>query len=331
MELAGFTLAVGSIPGIFVPCVECFQYVKLSRAFGADFGFCLAKLEAAELEFTRWGDAMGLLQTPFDPPALFTKGNWEEKEIKKAMKWLALIEDAFEDAKKTSQKFKLSHEDDDGPEILEIPDEAAELEKAQKPVKKLVLSLRKATKRRQKESSFGRKIQWALYRKADFESLIETICHLVDNLVKLFPALQDQQKQLCKEELKEVEPESIPTLVKVLGDNDKLLNLVISEEIKEKGHRFDNVTIDGSGFVRLGYTYQISRTLSPRQCLPLDCVLAVPASRMLDIELQPQSQMREMRLHQTARRVRIMKLNISESHTRRVLNTSVSMFLDHTH
>lgn len=257
MELASFTLAVGSIPGIFVSCVECFQYVKLGQAFGADFGFCLAKLEAAELEFTRWGDAMGLLQTPFDPPALFSKGgHWKEADIKKAIKWLALIGDAFEDAKKTSQKFKLLHEDDDEPEILEIPDETAELDKAQKPVKKLVLSLRKTTKRRQKQQSLGRKIQWALYRKADFESLIETICHIVDNLVKLFPALQDQQKHLCKEELKEVEPETIPTLVKVLGENDKLLHLAISEEIKLKGHRFQDVTIDGSGFVRLGDTYQ---------------------------------------------------------------------------
>ncbi|KAJ5911288.1 uncharacterized protein N7473_000591 [Penicillium subrubescens] len=199
---------------------------------------------------------MGLLQTPFDPPALFKNGNSEEKEVKKAIQWLALIEDAFEDAKKTSQKFKSLHEDDDEPEILEIPEETAELEKGEKHMKKLVLSLRRATKRRQKEASLGRKIQWALYRKADFESLIETICHLVDYLVKLFPTLQDQQKQLCKEELKEVEPESIPTLVKVLGENDKLLNLVIFEEIKKKGHRFENVTIDGSGFVRLGDTYQ---------------------------------------------------------------------------
>lgn len=167
-----------------------------------------------------------------------------------------MIEDAFEDAKKTSQKFNLLHEDDGEPEILEIPDEMAELEKAQKPVKKLVLSIRKATKHRQQQANLARKIQWALYRKADFESLIETIYHIVDNLVKLFPALQDQKKQLCKEELKEVGRESIPTLVKVLGDNDKLLHLAILEEIKEKGHRFQDVTIDESGFVRLGDTYQ---------------------------------------------------------------------------
>ncbi|KAF7175479.1 hypothetical protein CNMCM7691_008580 [Aspergillus felis] len=256
MEPISFSLAVAGIPAIFVSCIDCFRYVKLSRAFGADFGFCLAKLEAAELEFTRWGQAMGLLHTPFDPDALFKKGPWKEEDVMKAMKWLALIEDAFEDAWKTSEKFKLSHEDGDEPEILEIPDETAELEKSQQPLKKLILSLRQVTKRRQKLSSLGRKAQWALYRKTDFESLIETICRLVDNLVKLFPAVQDQQKQLCKEEVQVVEPESIPTLVKILGDNDRFLNLAITEEIREKGHKFEDVIIDGSGFTRLGDTYQ---------------------------------------------------------------------------
>ncbi|GKZ61174.1 hypothetical protein AnigIFM49718_007880 [Aspergillus niger] len=256
MEPASFSLAVAAIPGIFISCVECFRYVKLSGAFGADFGFCLAKLEAAELELTRWGDAMGMLQVPFDPNALFAKGPWKEDDINKAKKWLALIEDAFEDARNISNKFKVTYEDDDEPEILEIPDELAELEKTEEPVKKLVFSLRKVTRRRQKLSSLGKKVQWALYRKADFESLIQTICHLVDNLTKLFPALQDQQKKLCKEEMQIFQPESIPALVSVLGNNDRLLQLAISEEIREKGHKFEYVTIDGSGFVRLGDTHQ---------------------------------------------------------------------------
>jgi hypothetical protein len=257
MDPVSFGLAVAGIPGIFVSCVSCFQYVRLGLAFGVDFGFSLARLQAAEVEFTRWGAAMGLLVTPFDPDALFKNGGpWKEEEIEMAKAWLAMIEDAFDDAKKASEKFSKSFGPREKPEALEVADETAELERAEKPVKKVVLSLRKVTKRRQQMLSFGRKIQWALYRKSDFESLIETIGRLVDNLVKLFPPLQNQQKQFCKEELKDIEPECFSTLVKVLGKNDELLNRAIGEEIKEKGHRLVDVVVEGSGFTRIGDTWE---------------------------------------------------------------------------
>ncbi|CAN9137622.1 unnamed protein product [Alternaria alternata] len=257
MEPASFGLAVAGIPSVFVSCVDCFQYIRLGRAFGVDFGFSLAKLQAAEVEFTRWGSAMGLLVTPFDHDTLFQKGGpWKEEEIEMAKTWLSMIEDAFEDAKKTSEKFSKSFGPREKPEVLEVADETIELERAEKPVKKVILSLRNVAKRRQQRLSLGRKIQWALYRKSDFESLIETICRLVDNLAKLFPALQNQQKQLCKEEVQEIEPECFPTLVKVIGENDKLLNQAIGENIREKGHRLANVVVEGTGFTRIGDTWE---------------------------------------------------------------------------
>lgn len=200
---------------------------------------------------------MGLLVTPFDHDTLFEKGSpWKEEEIKMAKTWLSMIEDAFEDAKKTSEKFSKSFGPGEKPEVLEVADETVELERVEKPVKKVILSLRDVAKRRQQKLSLGRKIQWALYRKSDFESLIETICRLVDNLAKLFPALQNQQKQLCKQEVQDIEPECFPTIVKVIGKNDELLNQAIGEDIREKGHRFVNVVVEGSGFTRFGDTWE---------------------------------------------------------------------------
>jgi hypothetical protein len=116
--------------------------------------------------------------------------------------------------------------------------------------------MQKITKKRQRNISVGKQIKWALYRKGDFESLIETVCRIIDNLVKLFPALEPRQKELAKEEAEEVEKDSIPDLVKVLGQNDKLLNLAVTEKIKAKGHVFQDIVIDGNGFSRLGDTWE---------------------------------------------------------------------------
>jgi Prion-inhibition and propagation len=256
MDPISFSLAVAGIPALFKSGVDCFQYIRLGQNFGKDYGFCLAKIEAAELQFTRWAASMGLLDESFDVNALFNRGSWKEEDIKKARKWLGLINDAFEDARKTSEKYKLSFDDEDQPEVLGVPDPTTALDKAKPPVKRLVLSMREITKKRQRNVSVGSQIKWALYRKGDFESLIETVCRIIDNLVKLFPALEPRQKELANEEVKEVEKESIPELVKVLGQNDKLLNLAVTEEIKAKGHVFQDIVIDGKGLSRFGDTWE---------------------------------------------------------------------------
>ena len=129
---------------------------------------------------------MGLLSEPLDIDAIFRKGPWKEDEIGKAQQWLGLIYDAFEIAKKTSNNFKLALAK---PADLEILEPSTELDKAGDPLKRLVLSMRTIARKRQKHTSIGNKISWALYRKAEFESLIEMACGLVSNLVELFLAL----------------------------------------------------------------------------------------------------------------------------------------------
>lgn len=259
MEPASFALAIAAIPGIFKSTVDCFEYVKLGSEFGRDYTFSRAKIEAAEMQYTRWGVSMGLLEEPFDVDACFKNGGWEERDITKAKKWLGQINDAFEDAKKTSEKYKCSREDEDEqPEQLAVLDDKAELQKIDGPGKKLLLTMRGITKSRQKHQTLAKKTSWALYRKNDFESLIEMICRLIDNLVKLFPALEAPQKKLCREEIEEIkraETESVPRLIKVLGTNDVFLNRAISEEVKTTGHVFKNVWVNTEGFARVGDTH----------------------------------------------------------------------------
>ncbi|KIL83577.1 hypothetical protein FAVG1_13207 [Fusarium avenaceum] len=257
MEPIGFTSAIVSIPGVFKSCIDCFEYIQFARNFGDDFGVCLARLEATQMQFTRWGKAIGIFEDPFNPAALQDIAT--EAEVKKALKWIGLIQDKFESAKKTSDGYAKEIEDDD-PDILLVPDQNEQLDKTKPPLRKLVFSMRKITKARQKKTKLGTKIKWALYKKSHFEALIEDVARLVDKITELFPNLETQQKVLAKEEAKEVEAESIPVLIEILATQktDKVLSMAIEERVHAEGHVFRDVEINMNkdGFFRMGNTYQ---------------------------------------------------------------------------
>ncbi|EPE30235.1 hypothetical protein GLAREA_12958 [Glarea lozoyensis ATCC 20868] len=118
-----------------------------------------------------------------------------------------------------SVRFKISHEDDE-PEFVEVTDKRTKLENTQQPVKKLVFSLYKLRKKRQRTETLGRKIQWALYQKDDFDSLIKDMSGLVEKL-----------------------PETFPIFVKVLEGPDELLNRGVVEEVRVNGHKLEGAVI----------------------------------------------------------------------------------------
>lgn len=252
MDPVSITVALAGIPGIFTSCVDCFQYIQLGRRFGQDFGYCLAKLQAAELRLTRWGEPIGLLEGKVE-----IKGSWKEAEIVNAYEWLGQILQAFEEARAISEKYAVDRKKRAKPADLEVLTEETELSD-KKPLKKLLSSIRSITKERQKKLSLTRKITWALYGKDNFDVLIEDVTELITDLVELFPDTQPRMEELCKEELKSVPQESIPDLVKVIDKDDEILSKAIATHIKEYDLKFEDIKVDGHGIARLGndYDYQ---------------------------------------------------------------------------
>ncbi|KAF1828161.1 hypothetical protein BDW02DRAFT_485418, partial [Decorospora gaudefroyi] len=195
------------IPGIFKSCLDCFQYIRLGQRFGKDFGFCLAKLEAAQVRLTRWGEPIGLLEDKVN-----IKGSYKDADIIKAYEWLGQIEAAFEEARAVSAKYADSKKKKGKDMDLEPLDEEQILESGNS-IKSLVVSLRSITKERQRHLSLPRKITWALYGKDSFDSLIEELVTLINNLVELFPSNKHQLEELCKQEVGCLKEESVLNLV----------------------------------------------------------------------------------------------------------------------
>lgn len=256
--------AITGIPGIFKSCVDCFQYVRLGRRFGKDYGVCVAKLEAAHIRLTRWGEPLGLLQDKVEVQGPFT-----DEDIIRAYELLGLIKATFEEAQEAAAKYADSRRKKGKDKELKLIDE--EQMELGSSIKLLVTSLKSVSKERQRNLSLPRKITWALYGKDSFDSLIGDIVTLTSNLVELFPSNERRMKELCQEEVNNLGDECISELGRVLQNDDEMLpntdDAMLSETICAyvESHRlqFRNVNIDGQAITHLGDTHHFGSGVKP--------------------------------------------------------------------
>ena len=234
MDPISFALALGSIPGIFVSCVECYQYVQFGREFEKDFGIALCKLEASEIRLTRWGISMGI----DSPETKLREGDYHEEDIKKAYHWLKEIRKAFDAAIESSTRYRTTTKK----ENVEILDTDTVLRRESSSLQVIHNTLRKISHERFKPRKRDM-IAWALYRKGSFENLIESISDLTTNLVDLFPSTLETQKQLCKNEIKDLDGPSLALLDKVIGDEDGILKPILLAEVEQRPNIFNNIDV----------------------------------------------------------------------------------------
>src|SRR6266536_261991 len=100
MESAGFVVGITGLAGTFISYVKCFDYIQLNRNFGADYGKCLLRLDAAKLRMSRWGESLRFeSNSGRDFKIAVSK---EEYKIAKSL--LEQIMNIFEDAEKILKK-----------------------------------------------------------------------------------------------------------------------------------------------------------------------------------------------------------------------------------
>ncbi|KAL4903126.1 prion-inhibition and propagation-domain-containing protein [Aspergillus multicolor] len=197
MEPISLTLALAGLPGIFVSCVECFQYVQFGREFEGAQQMNLCKLEAAEMRLTRWGRAMGINE----PTAHLDEHEFTEDEIVKAYRWLGQIKRAFDETKGVSELYRDTRtaKDKEDAKLQILEEGAQEAGGGDDILSSLHTSMHRVNESRVKPRQRDR-VAWALHRKGHFETLLETINDLISNLVELFPMAVDEQKRLCCDE-----------------------------------------------------------------------------------------------------------------------------------
>ncbi|EED20663.1 conserved hypothetical protein [Talaromyces stipitatus ATCC 10500] len=195
----------------------------------------LCKLEAAEMRLTRWGAALGI-----DGPdaKLVIEGDSDEEKVNKAYHWLNEIKRAFDSAMETSLRFTTTAK----PEKLQLLENGEQIRKGSNALQKLHEKMRNISDERVKPRKRDR-VSWALYRKGNYENLVENISMLTSKLVELFPSAVDAQKRLCQGEIREIEPESLDLLGNAIGEEDEIFKQAVKVELAKGPNLFTNIAV----------------------------------------------------------------------------------------
>lgn len=224
MEPAGLAVGVLALAGLFNNAVDCFEYVQLGRNFSTNFQTSLLKLDNARLRLSRWGQAVGLSGDIANTQSLLSTALSAE-DIPKAEKLLGQILELFADAEGVSKKFKSRASANDS--TLIILDVQEDMDPVHRSLHK---QMRDLSITRQNRTPLRQKVKWALYEEKHFRRLIEDVIDLVNGLVETFPAVQQEQRELCEVEVSEIgTSDSLPILKDITASQDKDLEAAISK------------------------------------------------------------------------------------------------------
>ena len=220
-ESAGLAVGVVALAGLYNNAVECFEFVQLGRNFGKDFQTSQLKLDSARLRLSRWGKSLSLSDDVRDLASL--QGRFvPEANVKHAEALLGQIVELFAESEGVSNKYKSRP---DG--SLAVYNAQTDLEPA---MAKLHDQMRQLAVERQVRSGVRQKAKWALYQEKYFRRLIEDINELVDNLVELFPAVQQHQRELCDTEVSAIgDGEGLSILKEIAAAQDHSLEQAINK------------------------------------------------------------------------------------------------------
>lgn len=223
--MAELALGVVSLAGLFNNAVDSYGYVRLGQQYARDFQTSQTKLDLSRLQLSRWGAALGLDAHPTQArslPALSVSPD----EVQQAEAALHQITELLDDASIASKRFEARTKQAESTTALD-PDDIA----LHKKISSLVL-------RRLPETAIVKKTAWALYGKNDLDRLISDITELTSQLVALFPARVSVQKELCAEEVQEMDNGSLSLLADVAAQQDPLVAEAARSLMQTRGHTY---------------------------------------------------------------------------------------------
>lgn len=223
--MAELALGVVGLAGLFNNAVDSYGYIRLGQHYARDFETSQTKLDLSRLQLSRWGAALGLDAHPTQArslPALSVAPH----EVEQVETALHQITDLLNDASAASQRFEARNKQS-GTTVALDPDDIA----LHKKISSLVL-------RRLPKTAIVKRTAWALYGKNDLDRLVSDITELTNQLVLLFPARASVQKELCAEEVQEMDDGSLPLLAEVANEQDPLVAEAARSLMQARGHTF---------------------------------------------------------------------------------------------
>ncbi|KAM6516650.1 hypothetical protein FALCPG4_014828 [Fusarium falciforme] len=250
-EVFGTVSGALSVAALFNNCVDCFEYIQLSRHFGRDFERCQLKLDIAKIRLSRWGKAVAINDDP-----RFATDAPDDRDSRQVQAILEEIELLFQTVQKSSKRYEIDARKDD---LVRFE------EKDMQPVvRRLHGRLGVVAHQRQKRTGLLAKAAWALYDGKNFDRLVEQITGFVDDLEKLFP-VDTTRRKLVELEIEEVDDEpSLMALQDAAAGTDSVLSEAVTEKIEGIAGRNYAKDINSEGMARVRVGNEWSETAFAR-------------------------------------------------------------------
>ncbi|KAF2651092.1 hypothetical protein K491DRAFT_682464 [Lophiostoma macrostomum CBS 122681] len=238
-EPTGIVLRVNTLARAFNHAVNCFCSICLGQNFENDFKTYIIQLELTKLRLTRWGNALGL--TDINDDTTLEQTDLSKSQMMLGTRGLQRISDIFAAAEKTAENL-LDHKEFEQEQCLDDRHEIVRslLEK---------LSLSRLSNISPSKVS---KTKWALYKKEEFDSLINGVTTLITQLEANVKPPSKKIETLCDEELASIGTEDksrINILTPLVAELDKSLLDAIKKFRREQEENASNFmySVDNQG------------------------------------------------------------------------------------
>lgn len=198
-------VSVSDVVTLLDTALGCFERVQIARSFDDDLDNHRIKLDIIQLRLSRWGEAVGLCSSSdsgSSSTALTTSAGGGEgttnkqsttpllapEELETAQDLLEAISSQFTRAEKkaASMQPQLQQDSIDPENDLSSP------------TRKLRTGLRAALSRRwAKLVDATHSVQWAFYKKQQFDEFVTNLSANISDLEALFPTKEEAEKRLC--------------------------------------------------------------------------------------------------------------------------------------
>ncbi|WAO93434.1 Hypothetical protein NCS54_01098200 [Fusarium falciforme] len=223
-EVFGTVTGALSVAALFNNCVDCFEYIQLSRHFGRDFERCQLKLDIAKIRLSRWGKAVAINDDP-----RFATDAPDDRDSRQVQAILEEIELLFQTVQKSSKRYEIDARKDD-----------------------------------LKRTGLLAKAAWALYDGKNFDRLVEQITGFVDDLEKLFPVDTTRRKLVELEIEEVDDEPSLMALQDAAAGTDSVLSEAVTEKIEGIAGRNYAKDINSEGMARVRVGNEWSETAFAR-------------------------------------------------------------------
>lgn len=224
--------------------VGYFGSIQMGQNFGESFKNSLLKLGVIRLRLTRWGQSVGLANLDNANAQSLANIAISDEDIPMVKELLGSIMESFDDAERTSNRIKKRNPS------IGVLDPANELDEDAASLHQKMNALVKTRQGKVEPEELTEGL--ILYEEKNFTRLIEDISDSVNDLVNLFPAVQEKQQKLTEEEVSEMnKSENALSLLKDAADGqDSMLSKAVTKVIQSTTTYNNSVVFQGtnSGF-----------------------------------------------------------------------------------